>query len=302
MEIYPHETASDVLILAADGGLTRNTSEAFVTELEEFVTAGSRKLVIDCSRLTYISSWGIAILLRLRSVLEKAGGQVKMANVKGAFFRILALSKLDTVFEIYDDIPSALAAVRRRVDSLMKTRILLALASVFLFIGPADAQKKGAPRITWDEKTDLGAFRTFGFAEQKNINKQDDLYLEIAARLKVLLREELDALGYRYTSKDPDFLITWDGAVNDTYDIWGGFSAGSTDKVVWVTYVPYKGSRSQDHGVVILMMKQPGSDDIFWGGGQTFLAGGNEKGSKVWKKIEKAVTSVVRAYPPVSTP
>lgn len=110
MEFYEHETQKDVLILSADGGLTRNTSEKFVTDLESLVASGSRKLLIDCSQLTYISSWGIAILLRLRSVLDKVGGEVKMANVQGTFFRILSLSKLDTIFQIYDDLPSALEA------------------------------------------------------------------------------------------------------------------------------------------------------------------------------------------------
>ena len=110
MEFYQHETHRDVLILSADGGLTRNTSEKFVTDLGQLVESGSRKLLIDCSQLTYISSWGIAILLRLRSVLEKVGGEVKMSNVEGTFFRILSMSKLATIFEIYDNVAAGLEA------------------------------------------------------------------------------------------------------------------------------------------------------------------------------------------------
>ena len=33
-----------------------------------------------------------------------------MSNVEGAFFRILSMSKLDTIFEIYDSVPAGLAA------------------------------------------------------------------------------------------------------------------------------------------------------------------------------------------------
>lgn len=180
--------------------------------------------------------------------------------------------------------------------------LIAALFSLALLSCPqtAAAQKKGDPKTHWDGSTDMRPLRSFGFAEQKNVNKQDGMYLEIAARVKLLVRQELGALGYHYTEKDPDFLVTWDGAVNDTYDIWGGYSAGATENVTWVVYVPYQGSRSQEHGVVILMMKLPDSDDVFWGGGQTFLAGGNEKGTKVWKKIEKAATSILEAYPPAA--
>ena len=57
MEFYYHDVDDDVLILNADGGLAAFTRDQFVGELEKAIDAGCRKLIVDCKRLTYISSY-----------------------------------------------------------------------------------------------------------------------------------------------------------------------------------------------------------------------------------------------------
>ena len=112
MEFYYHDVDEDVLILNADGGLAAFNAGEFVGELEKAVDSGARKLIVDCTRLTYISSYGLAVLVRLHEKLASRGGHVKLAHVGGTIPRLLELARLDRIFEMYPTLDDARRAFK----------------------------------------------------------------------------------------------------------------------------------------------------------------------------------------------
>jgi len=112
MEFYHDEIDNDVLILVADGGLNTDTADQFITDLEKLVDAGVRKIIVDCGKLTYISSFGLGVLLRLHKRLQQHGGDVKLASIEGIVPQALQLTRLDKFFEIYPDVNRARLAFR----------------------------------------------------------------------------------------------------------------------------------------------------------------------------------------------
>ena len=110
MEFYYKDVEKDVLILSADGGLNADNADEFVRELETLVESGIRKLVVDCSKLSYISSYGVSILVRLRSKLAKRGGEVKLASVQNSIVTLLEIADLHKIFGIYSNVDEALLA------------------------------------------------------------------------------------------------------------------------------------------------------------------------------------------------
>ena len=110
MEFYYSDVEKDVLILSADGGLIADNADRFVDELDRFIQSGARKLVVDCQKLTYISSYGLGVLVRLHKKLAVKGGDVKLANVAGAIPKLIRMTRLDKTFEMYPDVPAALRA------------------------------------------------------------------------------------------------------------------------------------------------------------------------------------------------
>jgi len=101
MEFYYRGTDKDILILSADGGLNSHNADQFVSELQTLVEAGARKLIVDCTKLSYVSSYGVGILIRLHKKLAEAGGEIKIAAVDSPIIKVLRLLRLDSVFEIY---------------------------------------------------------------------------------------------------------------------------------------------------------------------------------------------------------
>jgi len=107
MQFYEHEIENDVLIIAADGGLDRHTSKEFAERILELIEGGITKIIIDCAKLTYISSWGLGVLLRLHKRAKNAGGEVKIANVHSRIVEILNLTHLNKIFGVYPDVNRA---------------------------------------------------------------------------------------------------------------------------------------------------------------------------------------------------
>ncbi len=112
MEFVADEIDRDVMILRADGGLNAANSGEFVDQLTTLVESGVRKIIVDCSGLTYVSSAGLGTLVLLHRRLKDLGGDVKIAGLSGAAAQVLSLTRLDRLLQIYADVDRARLAFR----------------------------------------------------------------------------------------------------------------------------------------------------------------------------------------------
>jgi anti-anti-sigma factor len=112
MEFYFSEIERDVLIITADGGLNAQTADQFVDDLASVINAGATKIIVDCSKLQFISSYGLGVLVRVHTKLARRGGDVKIAAVQGPIQQVLELTHLNRLFEIYPDVNRARLAFR----------------------------------------------------------------------------------------------------------------------------------------------------------------------------------------------
>lgn len=116
MELYYDDVDGEVLVIKADGGLNSETAEKFVGDVEKLVTAGLGKIIVDCSELEYISSYGLGVLVRLHKRMEQHGGDVKIASAQSAMLNVMRLARLDRLFEMYPDVARARLAFRPRTQ------------------------------------------------------------------------------------------------------------------------------------------------------------------------------------------
>src|SRR5262245_3387419 len=78
--------------------------------VQQFAEADEIHFLLDLRSVTYISSTGVGSLIKsYRSVLKKKG-HVKLLSPSQSVRNILAISKLDGVFEIFSDEKDALAS------------------------------------------------------------------------------------------------------------------------------------------------------------------------------------------------
>ena len=112
MEFYYDEVDHNVLILAADGGLNRDTAKQFLSEIEALIEAGLKKIVVDCDRLEYVNSSGLATLVFLHKRMRQRGGDVKVCGVRNPIAKVLEMTKIALLFDMYPDVSRARLAFR----------------------------------------------------------------------------------------------------------------------------------------------------------------------------------------------
>lgn len=82
-------------------------------EVQKSLTQG-RNIVLNLAGVTYVDSGGLGTLVSLYSTAKASGTTIKLANLAQRVTDLLQVTKLVTVFEVYDSEAGAVEAFRRR--------------------------------------------------------------------------------------------------------------------------------------------------------------------------------------------
>ena len=77
--------------------------------LKELLGEGRIRLLLDLCALRRIDSSGLSTLLSVLKAARAAGGDIVLLNPSAAVASVLRLTRLDQIFEAYDDEGAALA-------------------------------------------------------------------------------------------------------------------------------------------------------------------------------------------------
>jgi anti-anti-sigma factor len=97
----------DILAIVLPGDLDSASAPEFDRQIQGHLDAGRSKIIIDCHRMGYISSLGIASLVSLQAKLRRKGGEVKLAAIFGPAMEVMRLVRLDKMLDIYGDLEFA---------------------------------------------------------------------------------------------------------------------------------------------------------------------------------------------------
>jgi anti-sigma B factor antagonist len=105
----------DVVILTLSGEITADDGDiAFGKRVDELVLRqGHRKVLVDLAGVTYIDSAGVGIMVGEYQIVRNTGGALKLLNLTSRSHRLLAMMKLRSVFEIFDDEAMAIRSFTR---------------------------------------------------------------------------------------------------------------------------------------------------------------------------------------------
>ncbi len=94
----------DVTVIDAVGRITLGEgSSSFRDTIRNLVANGEKKLLLNLGGVTYIDSSGIGELVSGYTTLTNQGGQLKLLNLTKRIQDLLQITKLYTVFEVFDD-------------------------------------------------------------------------------------------------------------------------------------------------------------------------------------------------------
>ena len=97
-------------VFSLEGEIDLHVSPGIATSLKSMITEKPKQLVVDLSRVTYIDSSGLAVLIEAMQNMNGYGGKFSLAGLQEGVRPIFEIARLDQVFRIYPDVDSALAA------------------------------------------------------------------------------------------------------------------------------------------------------------------------------------------------
>jgi anti-sigma B factor antagonist len=101
----------DIHFLDCSGKITLGEGTMSVrTAVGAILKNGGRKIVLNLSDVNYIDSAGVGELVSTYTTVVKHGGQLKLLNLTKKIRDVLAITRLLTVFSVYDSEPETITS------------------------------------------------------------------------------------------------------------------------------------------------------------------------------------------------
>jgi len=112
VDMETHELSPGITAISFTGRLVLGNRLTDVEHaIRQAIKQGSRKLVLDFSRLDYMDSAGVGLLAMCVGIMEREGGKVLVAGATGHVAELLELTHLNRLVGMYPDAAAARSAL-----------------------------------------------------------------------------------------------------------------------------------------------------------------------------------------------
>ena len=122
VNLYIHERREgDVAVLDLKGRIRISGGTlALHRSIRLLVQEGKTKILLNLAGVTHIDSTGLGELISSYVTLSNKGGQIKLTHLTERLRDIMTITKLLTVFDVYDNEPDALASFKGHLLSVVE--------------------------------------------------------------------------------------------------------------------------------------------------------------------------------------
>ncbi len=104
----------DVAVVYLSGAILFGEESASLRSMVRDLLNQSNQIVLDLKEVSYIDSGGLGTLVALYASARKVGGEIKLSRLGPRANEVLQITKLMTIFDVYDDADAAAASFNRR--------------------------------------------------------------------------------------------------------------------------------------------------------------------------------------------
>ena len=93
-----------VIVLDLKGRITAGEEVSVFREaFEKIAGMENSRLIINLMHVDYIDSTGLGAMVMCSTTLQKSAGVTKLLNLNRRNLELIVLTKIDTIFEVFDD-------------------------------------------------------------------------------------------------------------------------------------------------------------------------------------------------------
>ena len=112
LQMREHDV-NGVSVVEIDGRIVLGEeSNSFRERIKQLLAAGKKKIVLNLANVTYIDSAGLGTLVATFHSARSQGATLKLANLGTKFKEVLQVTKLMTVFDVYDSETAAIQSFK----------------------------------------------------------------------------------------------------------------------------------------------------------------------------------------------
>jgi len=96
--------SGDVTIMDVEGKILLGEGDVQLKrKIDEMIERKETKLLLNLANVPYMDSGGLGEIVRSYTTVKRAGGELKLLNATKRISDLLTITKLITVFEIYEE-------------------------------------------------------------------------------------------------------------------------------------------------------------------------------------------------------
>jgi anti-sigma B factor antagonist len=103
------DTSTQTSILALEGEIDLHRSPQIRETIEPLLARKAPRVLMDFSKVTYIDSSGLAVMIETLQRVQAYGGKLAMFGLRESVSAIFQIARLDQIFRIFPDEAAALA-------------------------------------------------------------------------------------------------------------------------------------------------------------------------------------------------
>jgi len=101
------DSADGFAIISLEGAVDAHTAPKFEEAVQSVIDAEQYKIVVDCEKLTYISSAGLGVFMGFIEEVRDEGGDIKICGLSEKVKQPFEILGFETLYDFCPDVESA---------------------------------------------------------------------------------------------------------------------------------------------------------------------------------------------------
>lgn len=106
------QLSGSTVLIDVGGNFTEIDRSYFFDCVADLIDSGAKHVVVDCSRLGFLSSVGLAGLLSARKRVTRNGGRIYLTHLNARIAELIEMTKLGRVLSVFPTNEEAVANIR----------------------------------------------------------------------------------------------------------------------------------------------------------------------------------------------
>jgi len=110
------DSEGDFAVIHLAGAVDAHTAPQFEEAVQKVIDEGQNNIVVDCEKLSYISSAGLGVFMGFVEELREAGGDIKICGLTEKVKQPFEILGFETLFHFCPDVASSKEKFSEPVD------------------------------------------------------------------------------------------------------------------------------------------------------------------------------------------